>query len=109
VTEAAKKFCKTRSCPSTDILLAYSARKTGDVEAAIVSGHLFECEFCAAELELLTKHPPGEPNLTVLEIPLQLLQLAEILLKSRQPEFQLLQVFLHDNRFLTRAELPLPA
>lgn len=109
MTETARKFCKTRGCPSTDTLLAYSAEKTGDVETAIISGHLFECEFCGAELELLTKHPPGEPSLTVLEIPLQLLQLAEILLQSRQPEFQLLQVFLHDNRFLTRAELPLPA
>lgn len=79
----------------------------GEIERGIVSNHLFECEFCAAELQLISKHPPCEPQFVALETPFQIKRIAEMVFGSQPAELQFLRIFFSNERFWTQTELPL--
>ncbi len=54
-------FCKHKTCPSAELILSYTqATLTGEV-CGQLSAHLDACDFCDAELYLLSKFPPVEP------------------------------------------------
>lgn len=52
----------------------------------MIVNHLQECDFCCAELQLITAHEAFEENVQLPEIPLPLKQLAEALLGGKQSE-----------------------
>ena len=76
-------FCKRRTCPSAELLLLYHDAVLARTFARELAAHLAECDFCAAELYLLTKFPPlGLPKLTPVVIPESLYHLATELLTA---------------------------
>jgi hypothetical protein len=76
-------FTKTRQCPSSEVLLSYRQRDAAGREALRIACHLNACEFCRAELQLLSKHPASEDSFASLPIPANLRLLAEALLTNR--------------------------
>ncbi len=75
------KFRKRRTCPPAERLLRYTMSDTARGASRKIAGHLAACDFCAAELELLKRHPPiGEQCVARIEIPVALRCLAESLL-----------------------------
>ena len=81
-------FRKLKTCPSAEMLLLYSDTSLVRRWQTMVAAHLAGCEFCGAELQLLSRHAPrgrrAAPALSV-EIPLALRRLAEELLA--EPSF----------------------
>ena len=80
------KFRKQRTCPSEAALLLYEMGQLREEFQACIADHLRRCDFCGAELQLLSNHPQdagcgGSAN----EIPMRLKKLAEALL-SNSPE-----------------------
>jgi hypothetical protein len=74
-------FCKRASCPSSETLLMYRTCELGAERMVRVASHLDECDFCGAELQLLTDHtPPEQDECVVTAMPANLRWLAEILL-----------------------------
>jgi hypothetical protein len=75
------RFRKLRNCPSTEALLLHG-RTTGASRDA-VAAHLSACDFCGAEMQLLSHFPPPTTKalpFVALEIPRALLRLAEDLM-----------------------------
>lgn len=74
-------FCKLKSCPPAETLLLFrdatlAGEATGQVEA-----HLSCCDFCGAELQLLTRYAPaGPPLVRPAKMPWALYRLAKDLL-----------------------------
>lgn len=85
-TSTIVNFCKSEDCPSSAELLEYQVGELASHRGLEVSGHLGNCEFCAAELEFYS-HYPQEENFfdysETIEIPGPLFELAEALLKNR--------------------------
>jgi hypothetical protein len=78
-------FRKTAACPSESVLISYSSRKLAGEIMSLVRFHLGSCDFCAAELPLLSfySHPQrGESRAP--EIPMNLRMLAESLLSQNE-------------------------
>jgi hypothetical protein len=76
-------FCKRATCPSSETLLAYRTCGLAVERMLSVVSHLEECDFCGAELQLLTEHaPPEEEECTFTDIPESLRWLAESLLST---------------------------
>ena len=76
-------FCKRATCPSSDTLLSYRTCDLAADQGALVETHLDECDFCDAELQLLTEHPPVDVEKCVPAVmPAHLRWLAESLLSS---------------------------
>lgn len=75
-------FCKRASCPSSETLLMYRAHTLAAGRMVWVASHLDECDFCGAELHLLTDHAPAEPEgeFVAAAMPANLRWLAEKLL-----------------------------
>ena len=74
-------FCKRASCPSSETLLMYRTRNLAAGRMVWVASHLGECDFCGAELQLLTDHAPTEQvEYAVTAMPANLRWLAEKLL-----------------------------
>jgi hypothetical protein len=90
----AATFRKNKTCPATEILLAFHHAETANRDARKISSHLEKCEFCSAELYFLGKYPPtteiDEKSNQLTEMPPALKQLAEALLGGKQTEFRLL-------------------
>lgn len=81
VSSSATKFYKQATCPTSETLLSYCV--LGADERRRVAAHLAACDFCDAELQLLTHHPPCEEGETLFEeakMPSSLRHLAEALL-----------------------------
>lgn len=74
-------FCKLRACPSSGVLLRYhDATLTREAER-LVGDHVLSCDFCGAELQLISKFPPdGAPVFQPAGMPWQLYGLAKDLL-----------------------------
>jgi hypothetical protein len=74
-------FRKHRTCPASDVLLLYcDAPLIHEVEG-LITDHLSSCDFCGAELQLLSKFPPtGKPTLQPVRMPWHLYRLAKDLL-----------------------------
>jgi hypothetical protein len=75
------KFCKHKTCPSAEMLLSYTrATLTGELRQQLAA-HLDACDFCDAELYLLSKFPPvGAAVCPTVKIPFSLYRLAKDLL-----------------------------
>ena len=76
-------FCKQRTCPSSEMLLLYHDATLARETVRLVTEHLSSCDFCDAELHLLSKFPPvGAPCFKPVRIPWHLYRLAKDLLIS---------------------------
>jgi hypothetical protein len=74
-------FCKHRTCPSSQALLRYHHATLSREAIQSVSTHLSSCDFCDAELSLLSKFPPkGAPASQPPRMPWHLYRLAKGLL-----------------------------
>lgn len=77
------RFRKMRTCPSTEALLTHVRRSSTGVRRESIEAHLSACDFCGAEMQLLSQFPPTTTNalpFVAPEIPWALLRLAEDLL-----------------------------
>ena len=81
-------FCKRISCPSSQTLLAFRRSRLFYGEKAYVEGHLASCDFCNAELQLLTLHRNEAEEYTFAEMPTQLRRLAQSLLRRGSIPFK---------------------
>ncbi len=75
-------FRKRISCPSSESLLAFGRSPLCDEESAHIEAHLATCDFCNAELQLLTLHRGFAEVCAFVEMPAQLRRLAESLLRT---------------------------
>ena len=76
-------FCKLKTCPSAEHLLAFHTGSLTHEEEQTTRDHLALCDFCAAETALLAKCPPEKDfPCNAVEIPASLHLLAKTLLKS---------------------------
>ena len=84
----ASLFCKTLRCPTSQALLDYhrSVKSCGD--RAGVERHLASCDFCSAELQLLTRYQSEAEEYSFAEMPAQIRRLAEDLLNQSTATFQ---------------------
>jgi hypothetical protein len=73
-------FCKQATCPSAETLHSYGTLNLAAHDAASVNEHLSSCEFCGAELKLLSDHTPLKEEYRQAEIPAHLRSLAEALM-----------------------------
>ena len=73
-------FCKQATCPSSEMLFSYRSLALAAEQRAWVASHLAACDFCGAELQLLTEHSPASEDYCFAAIPLSLRRLAEALL-----------------------------
>lgn len=73
------RFRKLRTCPRSETLLAYTR---GALGAGLVAQHLGSCDFCGAEVQLLSRHAPpaGALPFAAHALPAALRRLAEDLL-----------------------------
>ena len=74
-------FCKPKTCPSAEMLLGYTQATLTRELRQQMSAHLDACDFCDAEMYLLSKFPPtGAANCPAVKIPRSLYRLAKDLL-----------------------------
>ena len=74
-------FCKTVCCPTSQALLAYQCLAPANTDRTYIENHLGYCDFCSAELQLLTRHRSEAEEYSFVEMPAQFRRLAEDLLK----------------------------
>jgi hypothetical protein len=74
-------FCKTADCPTSEALLAYRSSLVAPGILSFIESHLASCDFCGAELQLLTHCDIGSEEYSFAEMPEHLRRLAESLLK----------------------------
>jgi hypothetical protein len=71
------EFCKITTCPTAETLLLYLDTPLADEAMDEVSTHLSSCDFCGAELHLLSRFRPAGPILVgTVRMPWPLYQLA---------------------------------
>ena len=76
-------FQKEVACPSSNLLLSFLAAALSTDVATLVKTHLAGCEFCSAELMLLTHHRQlGKPPKKTPDLPINLRILAESLMSQ---------------------------
>jgi hypothetical protein len=75
-------FRKRVSCPSSQALLAFQRSDLGYEDDSRIETHLEFCDFCNAELQLLTVHHCEPEEYTFAEMPAPLRCLAEGLLRT---------------------------
>jgi len=75
-------FRKKWRCPSTEALVSYHQRSLANWQTSHITDHLAMCDFCAAELQLLSKFSPTEHCTETPTMPAHLRTLAEALLTS---------------------------
>lgn len=74
-------FCKQAACPSAEALLSYQTASLSREQEVKITLHLTECDFCSAELHLLSHNEQAEVCCTqIAEIPAHLRRLAETIL-----------------------------
>ncbi len=76
------RFRKLRTCPSTEALLLHGRTSSTGGRRDQIAAHLSACDFCCAEMQLLSHFAPPANALpfVALEIPRALLRLAEDLM-----------------------------
>ena len=81
-----KAFEKNLACPSSRLLqMSVSSDLSPEIKK-LIDDHVETCEFCGAELELLTRHPiAGHADIRTPEVPINLRILAESLLSPMRP------------------------
>jgi hypothetical protein len=72
-------YRKLRTCPRTETLLSLSSGGRG---VGRVAEHVEDCDFCGAEVQLLSRHapPPAALSFAALAMPAPLRRLAEDIL-----------------------------
>lgn len=75
-------FCKRATCPSSETLLNYKTQGLAVEQSLWVQTHLDECDFCGAEVQLLTEHVPLEEAYALADMPSSLRHLAQSLLTA---------------------------
>ncbi len=74
-------FRKLETCPPAETLLLYGEATLAPAATGQVAAHLSSCDFCDAELRLLSRFPPGRPpQLVPVKVPWALYHLAKELL-----------------------------
>lgn len=74
-------FCKHKTCPSAEMLLSYTQATLARELRPEMTAHLDACDFCDAELHLLSKFPPvGAVVCPTAKLPRALYHLAKDLL-----------------------------
>jgi hypothetical protein len=91
-------FRKKWHCPSSQVLVSYHQRDLSDWQMSQVVFHLATCDFCAAELQLLSKFPLAEHCKESPAMPANLRALAEALLKKSDLRRRDLLAMTQDNR-----------
>ena len=77
-------FAKAASCPSADVLVAFSKSSLVPAQTQSVLAHLNHCDFCRAELQLLKKFPCQPERVAVVPMPQSLRVFAEAILGNGQ-------------------------
>jgi len=90
-TAFASLFNKKVGCPSSQDLLDYDQFRLGSAQSLRIEAHLTSCDFCNAELQLLTRYQNTQDEYSFAEMPSQLRRLAERLLHSTATPFQALR------------------
>lgn len=92
ITRPANSFRKTLACPSDHDLLAFHLANLPQEQVTMVSDHLRQCDFCAAELQLLESFPQADlcccDESATLPAPLR--RLAEALIGRGEPSLRAL-------------------
>ena len=74
-------FEKKRQCPSSEVLLlSYQQRGSASGQTSQIAFHLAACDFCKAELQLLSRYPSAAESFESPSVPVDLRTLAEALL-----------------------------
>ena len=84
----ASLFCKTAGCPTSQALLAFYRSLLIPEDHDCIESHLASCDFCSAELQLLTRYRSEAEQYSFAEMPAQLRRLAEDLLKGSTEPFR---------------------
>jgi anti-sigma factor RsiW len=84
----ASLFRKTADCPTSQVLLACRRSLLTAKDEDYIESHLASCDFCSAELQLLTRYRSEAEEYSFAEMPAQLRRLAEDLLKRRTAPFK---------------------
>ena len=90
-------FHKKVGCPSSQSLLEYDQLRVRSAQSLRIEAHLACCDFCNAELQLLTRYQDTQDEYSFAELPLQLRGLAERLLHGPTTLFHALR-HLEENR-----------
>ena len=64
-----KTFRKRAACPASETLLLYAGHSLPTLFRQRVALHLSSCDFCNAELHLLSRHPPADDRQAPAEMP----------------------------------------
>lgn len=95
-------FCKQLTCPSSETLHSYGAASLATELKAWVTTHLASCDFCCAELQLLTRHtPPATERYEQTKMPAALRYLAESLLAGSLLRLESFADTIYDKERLT--------
>lgn len=95
-------FCKQLTCPSAETLLSYETASPASELQAEVTLHLTACDFCSAELQLLSKHTaPLVEQYERAKMPAPLRYLAESLLAGRRLRMESFVETSYDKERLT--------
>ncbi len=77
------EFRKLKTCPSAETLLLYRDTGLALERQKKIAAHLNSCDFCGAEMQLLSRHrrlPKCAVPVKAIEMPLSLRRLAEDLI-----------------------------
>jgi hypothetical protein len=99
-------FCKLRTCPTSETLLLYHDAALACEATGTVTEHLSGCDFCGAELHLLSRfRPTGPPLIRPTRVPWPLYRLAKDLLSAsaRVAERAAASIYDRDRLTLTDA------
>lgn len=95
-------FCKQLTCPSSQTLLSYGAAGLAAEVKIKVKTHLAGCDFCGAELQLLTRHKPlATERYEQTKMPAPLRYLAESLLAGSLIRLESFTETIYDKERLT--------
>lgn len=95
-------FCKKLTCPSSQTLLSYGAASLATELKTKVTTHLADCDFCGAELQLLTRHAPlATERYEQTKMPAPLRYLAESLLFGSLLRMESFAEVIYDKERLT--------
>ena len=86
-------FRKTAGCPTSQALLAFRGSLMEPEGLTLIESHLASCDFCSAELQLLSRYRGEAEESSFVEMPAQLRRLAEALLKRSAAPFKGLSAF----------------
>ena len=99
-------FCKLRTCPTSETLLLYHDASLGREATGEITEHLSCCDFCGAEMHLLSRfRPAGPPLIRPVRMPRPLYRLAKDLFNAsaRAAERAAASIYDRDRLTLTDA------